>query len=283
MTPRRTPFRTDFGTAAVVGAVFFMAAAFGGFSARAQSLNFAGGDSDQPIQVFAEDGIEWQQENLIFVARGKARAVRGTFEVHADVLRAFYRETADGGTDIQRLDAEGSVRIVTPGEKAFGNQGVYQIDNAIFVLSGGNPRFVTDQDVISASRQLEYWEKKQMAVARGNAQATRGNKRLRADILVAYFRRGKNGKTSVHRVDAFDGVMIDTDKDHVKADRGVYNVESGMATLTGRVTLTRGRNTLTGCTARVNLNTGISKLHSCPRTPSGGGRVRGVLRPSKQK
>ena len=49
--------------------------------ALAQSLNFGKGDSDQPIEIFADNGIEWQQENLIFLARGNARAVRGQVTV----------------------------------------------------------------------------------------------------------------------------------------------------------------------------------------------------------
>jgi hypothetical protein len=51
---------------------------WGGFGgvAFAQSLNFGGGASDLPIEIYADDGIEWQQENLVFLSRGNARAVR---------------------------------------------------------------------------------------------------------------------------------------------------------------------------------------------------------------
>jgi lipopolysaccharide export system protein LptA len=70
--------------------------------------------------------------------------------------------------------------------------------------------------------------------------------------------------------------------DTVSADRGVYNVASGIATLTGTVQIIRGRNRLNGCRAEVNLNTGISKLFSCPQT-RGTKRVRGVLQPIKKK
>ena len=63
----------------------------------------------------------------------------------------------------------------------------------------------------------------------------------------------------------------------------VYNVESGIATLTGSVKLVRGKNVLTGCSAEVNLSTGISKIFSCPTTPGAiRKRAQGVLRLNKK-
>ena len=266
-------------------ATFLVAAVLGwGGGGMAQSLNFGARDSDEPIEIFADNGIEWQQENLIFLARGNARAVRGDVTVYADELKAYYRERADGGTDIWRLDAEGRVRIQTPTETAFGKKAVYQVDNGVLVISGGKVRLVTATDEITADKQIEYWEKKQMAVARGNAYAVRQNKRLRADVLAAYFRPDKNGENKIYRVDAFDGVKIVTNKDTATSDRAVYNVESGIATLTGSVKLVRGQNVLRGCSAEVNLNTNVSKLFSCPDSISGAGkRARGVLRPNRKK
>ncbi len=251
--------------------------------ALAQSLSLTGGDGDTPIEIYAEDGIEWRQENQLFLARGNARAVRGEVEVRADVLTAYYRETPKGGTDIWRLNADGKVRISSPGEKAYGEKGVYDVDNGILVLSGGRVRLVTKEDEITADGQLEYWEKKQMAVARGNASAVRGDRRLRADVLAAYFRRDKDGKSAIYRVEAFDNVRIKTGKDKARADRAVYNVQSGIATLTGSVKIVRGGNQLRGCRAEINLNTGISKLFGCGPPGAGGRPVRGVIQPVKKK
>ena len=265
---------------AVVGALALIVPASGGL---AQGLNF-GGDSGQPIEIFADNGIEWQQENLIFLARGNARAVRGPVTVFADELRAYYRENPDGATDIWRLDANGKVRIETQGETAFGEKAVYQIDDGILVISGGRVRLVTGGDEITADKQIEYWEKKQMAVARGNALAVRKGKRLRADVLAAYFRVDKNGENKLYRVDAFDRVKIVTDKSTATSNRAVYNVESGIATLTGSVKLVRGNSVLTGCSAEVNLNSGVSKIFSCPATTGGPRkRAQGVLRLNKKK
>ncbi len=274
MTPRRTTRRAAAAAVLAVGAALALAPA----APRAQTLNFGSGDSDLPIEIEADNGIEWQQDAMIFQARGNAVATRGDVRVLADVLRAYYRREPGGGTEIWRLDAEGAVHISAPGEDAYGERGVYDVDNAILVLSGGQRvRLVTETDEITADRQLEYWERKQMAVARGNALAVRADKRLRAEVLAAYFGKDHAGKTRITRVEAFDDVRVDTDKDTVVADRAVYNVNSGIATLTGSVTITRGNNRLDGCSAEVDLNTGVSKLFSCgPSAPAG--RVRGVIR-----
>ena len=271
---------------ALLAAVSFLALIF---PAMAQNLNFGGGKSDLPIEINAENGIEWQQENLIFLARGNATAVRGNLTVRADTLRAYYREDGSGGTDIWRLDAEGKVKISTPNQVAHGELAVYDVDNQTMVLSGGKRvRLITPKYDISASGQLEFWEKKQIAVARGDAQATTEGKKLAADVLVAHFKKNAKGDSSVHQVRAFDNVRIVTKTDDARAQRGVYNVESGIATLTGSVKITRGANTLSGCKAEVNLNTGVSKMFSCAAAAQGAGnlgagRVQGVLKPSTRK
>jgi len=252
-------------------------------SARAQSLNF-GSSGDDPVEVFADNGIEWQQDALVFIARGNARAVRADVTVFADELRAYYREKPGGGTDIWRLDALGKVRIKTPDSTTYGKKALYNVDKAILVVSGGKVRMVTKTDIITAERQLEYWEKKQMAVARGNAQAVRQDKRLYASVLVAYFRKDKKGKSGIHRIEAFDKVKVATPKDTALSDRGVYNVKSGIATLVGSVKVLRAGNVLNGCSAEVDLNTGISRMHSCQKGfGNAKTRVKGVLLPRKIK
>ncbi|MSO84489.1 MAG: hypothetical protein EXR02_00920 [Rhodospirillales bacterium] len=244
----------------------------------AQTLNFGSGDSDQPIEIYADDGIEWQQENLLFLARGNARAVRGDVTVFGDELRAYYREKSEGGSEIHRLDALGNVRIVSPTQEGIGEQAIYDVDNAVLILSGAKPRFRSGSDEIVAERQIEYWEQKQMAVARGNAAATREDRTLRAETLAAYFRKDADGTNSVFRVDAFDRVRIRTTTETATGDRGVYNVESGIATLTGSVKVERENNVLTGCRTEVNLMTNVSKMFACPTD-----RVRGVLSPSEAR
>ncbi len=62
-------------------------------SARAQNfgLGLSGQSSDKPIDIQADNGIEWQQTNRVYIARGNARATRGQATVYGDTLMAFYR------------------------------------------------------------------------------------------------------------------------------------------------------------------------------------------------
>ena len=179
------------GVFALIAAALYVL--HGASGVTAQTLNFGAGDSDQPIEIHADDGIEWQQENLLFLARGNARAVRGDVTVFGDELRAYYREKAEGGTEIHRLDAIGHVRIISSTQEGSADQAIYDVDNAVLILSGDKPRFRSGSDEIVADRQIEYWEQKQMAVARGNAAATREDRTLKAETLSAYFRKDAAG------------------------------------------------------------------------------------------
>lgn len=246
--------------------------------AEAQSLNLGGVGGDIPIEVYAQNGIEWQQEGNLFVARGDARAVRGEVEVLGDELRAYYRETPAGDSEVWRLDAIGNVRIVSKSETAYGSRAIYNADQKVLVVDGEKPRLVSGNDTLTASQQLEYWETRNFAVARGDAVATRDKKQVRADVLVAHLTNDGNGQTRVYRVDAYDNVRIKTERETATGQRGVYNVDSGIATLTGNVQLVRDDNRLSGCRAEVNLNTGISRLFPC----ANGKRVNGTFVPQQR-
>jgi lipopolysaccharide export system protein LptA len=261
-----------FAVAALVCAVLASGTISFPAAAQTQGIGLPGQSGDTPLEINADQGIEWQQKTQAYIARGNARAAQGDVAVHADTLTAYYREQQGGGTTIWRIDAENNVRIVTPTQSAFGDKGVYDVENGILVLTG-NVRMETETDRITARDSLEYWEKRSLAVARGNAIAQRGENRLRADVLTAHFFKDGAGKSRVRQVDAFDNVVITTPDEIVRSNRGVYDVETGIAKLTGSVKITRGTNQLNGEYAEVNLNTGVSRLFGK------GGGVRGIFTP----
>ena len=261
---------------------------FGGLSfainhqANAQALNLASGNKSKPIEIFADDGIEWQRGNEVLIARGNAKAVRDNMSVNAKVLRAYYQKSPKGGSDLSRLDAEGRVKISSLTDTITGQAAVYDLKKAILLVTGKKVVYRTGKDVISATQQMEYYENKMMAVARGDATATHDGKTIRSDVLTAQFRRNKKtGKSKIFRVQAFDRVIIVTLQDSVRADRGIYDIESGVATLTGNVRITRGQNQLTGDKAEINLNTGVSRLLTRPGSQKKK-RVRGILAPHRK-
>ena len=259
---------------ALFGALAGLAALAGaGVPARAQGIGLPDQSRDRPIQIDADQGIEWQQDRQAYIARGNAVARQGDVAVQADTLTAWYRKGETGGTQIWRIDADGNVRIASPQQTAYGTKGVYDMVKGVLVLTG-QPRLVTPTVRITARDSLEFWEKKSMAVARGNAIAVREDKRLRADVLTALFEQGKDGKTRLDRVEAFDNVVISSPTEIVRGQRGVYDVDSGIAVLRGSVKITRGQDQLNGAVAEVNMNTGISRLLS-----GASGRVSGSFQP----
>ncbi len=249
--------------------------------AVAQTARFAG-TSERPVEIYAKEGIEWRQNDRVYIARGDAVAKRGETTLHGDVLTAHYREAGEGKTEIFRLDAEGHVRVATETQTAYGDRGVYDIDQGVAVLKGRNLRLETETETVTARDSLEYWDQQQMAVARGNAVARTEDKKLRGDVLSALLRENERGEMEIYRVEAFGNVLVTTPTEVARGERGVYNVETGIATLMGSVKITRGENQLNGEYGEVNMNTGVSRLLAGPPSTQTGARVKALLHPKSE-
>ena len=307
------------------------------FGAAAQQLDMSHGG---PIDITAKDGIDWRQDQQVVVAHGDAKAVRGDVTVMADTLTAWYRPrrvaanqpdggpqpvsapvssggtpalpgaTDTGGSEIYKVEALGNVRIFTSTDQVVGDRAVYDIDQAVLVMTGSAIKLTTPTQMLTARDTLEYWSQKHMAVARGNAVAlTNDARRIAADTLVAYTTPsdpapaggkpatppptggkpatpaptatapadplGASGK--LQKMEAFGHVSLRTQTDTVTGDRGVYMPETGLARLAGNIHITRGQNQLNGAEAIVNMKTGVARLVS-----GAAGRVQGLVLPNDQ-
>ena len=285
--------------------------------AVAQGL--VGGSGSGPLEINATDGIEWRRDEQVYIARGDASASRGGVTVYGDRLIAHYRETegspdggsrtrsrdndgnggqqgtdaglSTGGTEIYRLEAVGKVRIVDDRSTSRGDKAVYDLDQQVVVMTGDDLLFETEQETITAADSLEYWQARDLAVARGDAKAVREDRVIRAEVLAARFapEQGGGGNTGgqeaaderkeIERIEAFENVRISTPSEFARGDRGVYNTRTEIATLTGNVRITRGQNQLNGGWGQVNLRTGVSRLRGGPPETGGGSRVRALLQP----
>ena len=246
----------------------------------------SGGGKELPIEVTADQTLEWLKNDQVYVARGKAAAKRGDVTVYGDTLYAYYREKPGaGGTEIYRLAGEGNVRIHSPRQEAFGDKVVYDVDKQVAVLTGNNLRMITPTEVITARDSLEYYRERQLAVARGNARVvqTRNNEKneLSGDLITAVFAEAPGGELKIDRIDAKGSVVLTTPRDVVQGSEGTYNVKDNTATISGNVKITRGDNQLNGGSAFVDMNTGISRLAAARPGDGGGGRVRGLFVPGE--
>jgi lipopolysaccharide export system protein LptA len=281
--------------------------------AAAQGLSLGSVSPDRPIEISADSGIEWHQDAQVYIARGNAVAKRGTTEVHADTLTAHYRPSkASGGeNEIYRLDADGHVTIKGERQTVVGDQAVYDVDQQIGIVTGKALKMTTATDVVTARDGLEWYDQKQIAVARGDAVAVRDTKAIRADVLTAHMTKEKPARAAgkpearparaapvpatakpgssagplgdddtsrISRVDAQGNVLVSTPTDIGRGNYGVYNAESGIATLIGNVTITRGPNAIRGQYAVMDLNNNISRMIAAPAAPgTAPGRVEGVF------
>ena len=79
----------------------------------AQQIDFSHGG---PIDISAQDGLEWRQETQEIIARGDARATRGNVTVTADRLIAHYRKKA-GATATTATNTPGSASGSVPSSR----------------------------------------------------------------------------------------------------------------------------------------------------------------------
>jgi lipopolysaccharide export system protein LptA len=239
-----------------------------------------------PLEVTSENGIEWQQDVKAYIARGNAIAKRGQTTLYADVLTAYYRDIPNTSqTEIWRVVAEGHVRITTPTQEVVGDHGVYDVDQTVVVMTGQALKLTTPQDVVTARDSMEWYDDKQLAVARGNAVAVRGERRLRGDTLVAQVSQAPGEDSRISRVDGKGHVIVSGPNGQVgTGDTGVYNADTGIATLIGHVTVARGDDTVVGQYGVVDLTNGVSRI--LPRPPNAEdttrGRVQGIINPRQK-
>ena len=263
-------------------------------TASAQSLSFTSQDPTKPIEVTAAQGIEWQQNDKRFIARGSAKAKQGDLSVMADELTAHYRESKTGNTEVYRVDAIGNVTIASGSETASGAAAVYDFDKAVLVIEGNPVSLTTSTGKVTAQRGIQYWSKERVAVAEGNAEAQDETRRIQADKLTAFFSDtpSANQGTSKDRGDirivvAEGNVVLRTDKETVRGAKGEYNRETGIAKLEGTVSLVRGENQVAGGFAIIDTKAGTSRLFgsaaeaksTSPGTPA---RVRALIAPKPQ-
>jgi lipopolysaccharide export system protein LptA len=333
MMPRRSP-TMPIRAALLAACLAFVAPAAGLSQSGLNSLGSAE-DNGKPVNIEADQGIEWQQEHHVYIARGNVKATRGQSTLYADTLYAYYRPSGskgaaakpaspdpaakagadkagadktgaekagadknaaspDGGSgllgdsssEIYRLEADGNVRLATETQTVYGDHAIDDVDQAVLVITGKHLKLVTSSDVVTARDSLEWYDRQQLAVARGNAVAVRTGKTIHADVLTATVERPPNQPSHISHINATGHVVVSSLDQIASGDKGVYNVDTGIATLMDHVSLTKGDNVMRGQYAVVDLNKNIGHLLSAPPNVAAAGgkrpRVEGLLVPREK-
>jgi lipopolysaccharide export system protein LptA len=243
------------------------------------------------LEVTSDRDLEWLQQDHAYVARGNAVAKRGTVTLMGDTLIAYYRPIAgaaakpkpaastsqtgfdSGTTEIWRVVAEGNVHIISEDKDAWGDRAEYDKDKSVVVLTGKALKATTLEDTVTARDSLEYWQDKDMAVARGNAKVVKVNgNTLEGDVIGGHFVKDAHGTTALKTIESRGNVVVTTTSDVVHGDEGVYDLDTKRSVLFGNVRATHAASTIEGESAEVNMDTGISQVF-----PGLGQRVHGLF------
>ena len=233
------------------------------------------GGSD-PIEISADNGIEWNRDAKTYTARGSAVAVQGSSELHGETLIASYTTSR---SEIEHVTADGAVKILSPSQTAYGDHAEYDRMKRLLVMTGSNLKIVNTDETVTARDQFEYWQDQDILVAKGDVfiLKTDGTK-INGDKVTSYFRKDAvTGKRQSYQVKAEGHVRVDTGKEIATSERGVYDPKTKIAVLTGNVVITQNKNVFRGARAEIDMDKGISRL-----LPAEGQRVRSTIQPKSK-
>jgi lipopolysaccharide export system protein LptA len=169
--------------------------------------------------------------------------------------------------------------MTSPGRTVTGDHAIYNLDERVLHITGQGLRIDTDKEVLTARDGIEYQDNAQIAIARGNATVRQGDREVTADIMTGHFERQTDGKLRLVRVEADGNVQIKTPNTFATGNKGDYDVDKNMMTLSGNVKVTNGQNQFNGEYAEVNTETGVSRLLGAT---NGSGKVKSLILPSSQ-
>ena len=235
---------------------------------------------DAPIEISADNSLEWIQNKNQYVANGNVEVTQGTSKILCDRLVADYRENATSGkTEIWQLAAYDNVRLINDENQAQGDQATHNIDTGLSTLIGTDLKLTMPEQTLTASERMEYNMNEGRAKAIGNAKIIRGTDSLSAQNIEAIFSEDTQGKQVLQNATATGNVIIITPDEKLTGNKAIYNAIDNTAEVTGDVIITRGPNKLEGARAQVNLATNISQIFGAPKT---GERVKGIFYPSSK-
>lgn len=250
----------------------------------AQSAPAAGGgfgldnDDDEPIEISAENGIEWKRDARTYTARGNALAQQGDTSIAADRLIAYLDEQ----DELTRWEAFGNVKIRTDRSTSYGDYAEYQESSRVLVMTGSNLKVETDKETVTARDQLEYWRDRDAVVAKGAVVIVQKETTIHADKAIGYFRDNNattddgSSSSDLSQLDAEGHVRVDRKDQTSFSDKLAYNPDTEIAVLTGNVKILNKDNTYTGGRAELDMKNDISRL-----LPAQGQRVFTVIKKKK--
>ena len=256
---------------------------FSNFSFSEQIIRTS--NNNNPIEIFAEEGIEWHKNKQKYIAKGDAQAKKGDLIVKSEVLEADYKKSENSENEITFLKAKGKVYIENKKAKILGGDfATYNLEKEYFKVSGKKLKLISDVDELTSNSKMEFWNIENIAIATGKAIAKKKSKyTIYAEKLVWHLDLDNNNEYQVKKILAYDNVIIESNSEIAYSDKALYNESKEICKLFGNVKLKKDGNFLTGEYAEMNLSNGISKLLPYPKNQKKKKKVRALIKKNNEE
>lgn len=216
------------------------------------------------LELTAEKALEWQIGSRSVVAIGAAHVVYEDTEISAEKITGFYTEKGSD-KNFFKLVAQGHVKIKNPSFTIDTESLTYDLNQNLLLLKGSPWTRLTHLDsILSSALPMTFNTSNHQAVLK-QAEIKHQNRLLTAPSVVAYF----SAKNDFQRVHANGGIVLKTEQETLTSATADYDVISGIATLSGPVTLTRkDGSVLKGGKLVYDMKKGMTRLEADSTTGS---------------
>lgn len=154
-------------------------------------------------------------------------------------------------------------------------------------MSPATAKANSHQPIDITADRLDVDQNTQLATFSGNVRAVQADVTLRTQTLKVYYERkakkdsarkadGAPSQSTIQRLEATGGIVIQAPGETARGQRGTYDVVNRVAHLSGDVVLTRDQNVVRGDRLTMDIGSGQSRMEG---REGGKGRVHGVFLP----
>nr|WP_321454573.1 LptA/OstA family protein [uncultured Cohaesibacter sp.] len=134
--------------------------------------------------------------------------------------------------------------------------------------------------------QLDIFDKKKIAVFKGNVNARQGETTVQTATLTIHYSGGGAGTAqSITRLEAHGGVKVSQKDQSATGSSASVDMSREVIILNGNVVLTQGKNVLRGSKLTINMRSGAAQLVSAQSKGGANGksgRVQGLFIPNRK-
>jgi lipopolysaccharide export system protein LptA len=124
--------------------------------------------SSQPITIKSNE-LSADNKGKTAVFTGKVVAKQGDVTIFSDRMTVYYAAVQG---DVDKIEADGNVRIVQQNRTGLGGHAVYDSREGKFILTGGNPRVMQGADTVSGEVITCFIDDERCSVTGGRVEAT---------------------------------------------------------------------------------------------------------------